>query len=96
MRSEEDCIKTESLDRDVLRELTSPELQEDGHHLRGSLVEANPIALLKNYDVNIKFLDKGCVVHVGCKAFAFNTNEEMLKELKEYIINPSDKTKEYY
>jgi hypothetical protein len=86
------------MNKEVLRELTSPVLQEDGHHIctNATEIEANPIEVLKNYEVGIRFLDKGCLVNVGCKSFAFNTNEEMLTELEEYIKNPSDKTKEYY
>jgi len=86
-----------ALNRAVLRELTSPELQMDGHHLLDSAikVQRTPIEILKNYEVGIRFLDKGCIVNVGCKSLAFNTNEEMLQEFKEYIENPSEKTKQY-
>ena len=88
-----------TLGRDVMRRLTSPVMENDGHHLRGVSeveVDRNPIDILKDYEVGIRFLDKGCLVNVGCKSLAFNTTEEMLEELKAYINSPSDTTKKYY
>ena len=82
-----------ALDRAVLRDLTSPSVLNINTLAK---MEVDPTEVLKNYEVSIRFLDKGCLVNVGCKSFAFNTNREMLQELKEYIENPSEKTKEYY
>jgi hypothetical protein len=46
------------------------------------------IAQLNNYDVQINFLDYGCVVHVGCKSFAFESIEKAMAELTAYTKDP--------
>lgn len=68
-----------------------PILDRDG----ASITKTSPIELLKKWDVNIKFCDRGCMVQVGCKFFAFNTNSEMLMHLEEYIQDPYKKTEEF-
>ena len=46
------------------------------------------IAQLKNYDVQINFVDRGCVIKVGCKSFAFESVEEAMAELEAYTKDP--------
>jgi hypothetical protein len=53
------------------------------------------IAQLKDYDVKIHFLDRGCVVRVGCKSFAFESVEEAMAELVAYIKDPIGVAKKY-
>jgi hypothetical protein len=53
------------------------------------------IAQLKNYDVQINFLDRGCVVRVGCKSFAFESVEEAMAELVAYTKDPIGVGKKY-
>jgi hypothetical protein len=43
--------------------------------------------VLKEYELRIQFLSRGCVVHVGCKAIAFETVESAMKEVNEYVNN---------
>ena len=43
---------------------------------------------LKGYVISIRILDKGCVVTVGCKDYAFEEIEDAMAELKEYIEDP--------
>jgi len=43
---------------------------------------------LSQYDINIKFLSRGCVIHVGCKSIPFSSTEEALSELQAYFDNP--------
>ncbi len=42
----------------------------------------------RRHEIRIEFLDKGCVVRVGCKAIAFNDYEEAMKELNAYVKDP--------
>ena len=42
----------------------------------------------RRHDIRIEFLDKGCVVRVGCKSIAFNDYEEAMKELNAYVKDP--------
>jgi hypothetical protein len=46
--------------------------------------------LLREYEVRIKFLSRGCIVTVGCREIAFENLEEAMKELNEYVTNPYD------
>ena len=46
--------------------------------------------LLREYEVRIKFLSRGCIVSVGCREIAFEKLEDAMKELNEYVTNPYD------
>lgn len=47
---------------------------------------SNQQALLE-YEINIRFLSRGCIVQVGCKSIAFETVESAMKEINEYVNN---------
>ena len=49
----------------------------------------------KIHDIEIKFFDRGCVVRVGCKSFAFKSVEEAIAELTAYIKDPIGVGKKY-
>jgi hypothetical protein len=53
------------------------------------------IRQLKNWDIEIKFFDRGCVVKVGCKSFAFQSVEEAMAELTAYTKDPIEVGKKY-
>jgi hypothetical protein len=42
---------------------------------------------LQEYEIRIQFLNRGCIVHVGCKSIAFETTESAMKEVNEYVNN---------
>jgi hypothetical protein len=46
------------------------------------------IRQLKSYDIEIKFFDRGCLVRVGCKSFAFESIEQAMAELAAYTKDP--------
>lgn len=46
--------------------------------------------LLKEYEIRIQFLNRGCIVHVGCKSIAFETIELAMKEVNNYVNDPWD------
>jgi hypothetical protein len=46
------------------------------------------IEILRNYEINIRFLNLGCIVSVGCKNIAFTSIEEAMQEVNEYVANP--------
>ncbi len=46
--------------------------------------------LLKNWEINIRFFDVGCLVNVGCQSFAFESIDKMMTELKFYVENPDE------
>ena len=43
---------------------------------------------LREYEIRIQFLHRGCIVHVGCKSVAFETVESAMKEVNDYVNNP--------
>jgi hypothetical protein len=44
--------------------------------------------ILRDYEITIKFLNRGCVIGVGCKEIAFEDVDNAMNELMEYIKNP--------
>jgi len=41
--------------------------------------------LLRDYEITIQFLSRGCVVRVGCKSIAFTDINEAMAEINEYV-----------
>ena len=46
--------------------------------------------VLQQYEVRVRFLDKGCVVSLGCKEIAFGNPKLAIEAVTEYINNPKD------
>jgi hypothetical protein len=44
--------------------------------------------VLREYEIRIQFLNRGCIVHVGCKSIAFETIESAMKEVNNYVDYP--------
>lgn len=40
---------------------------------------------LRQYDISIKFLSRGCVVKIGCKEIPFEDVSKAMSELNEYV-----------
>ena len=40
---------------------------------------------LKSYEIAIRFLDRGCMVRVGCKEIAFEDVNKAIAEINEYV-----------
>jgi hypothetical protein len=45
---------------------------------------------LSQYEINIQFMSRGCVIRVGCKTIPFTSTEEAINELQKYFDNPYD------
>jgi hypothetical protein len=43
---------------------------------------------LKRWNLEITFFDRGCIVRVGCKSFAFESIEKAMAELVAYTKDP--------
>ena len=43
---------------------------------------------LKRWNFEISFFDRGCLVRVGCKSFAFESIEKAMAELVAYAKDP--------
>jgi hypothetical protein len=40
---------------------------------------------LRDYEINIRFLSRGCIVRVGCKEIAFEDVSNAMAQLNEYV-----------
>lgn len=45
------------------------------------------IEALREYEIGIRFLSRGCIIRVGCIEIPFESVNEAMKELNEYINN---------
>lgn len=61
------------------------ELREVPHEYKPNQQE-----LLREYEIQLQFLHRGCIVRVGCKSIAFETVESAMKEVNEYVNNTWD------
>ena len=50
---------------------------------------------LREYEISIRFLNRGCIVRVGCKEIAFSDNEEAITELSKYFNTPYETQKSW-
>ena len=50
---------------------------------------------LKEFNISIEFLDRGCIVRVGCKSIAFEDVEEAMVALVNYTKNPWETQQEW-
>lgn len=62
--------------------------------LQESIRQSN-ISILRDYEINIRFLSRGCVIRVGCKEIAFENIVDAMKALNDYVSDPYNKTKEW-
>lgn len=43
---------------------------------------------LRHRRIEIRFLDRGCIISVGCKEIAFESVDNAMTELNAYVANP--------
>jgi hypothetical protein len=53
------------------------------------------IEILKNWEIKIHPLDRGCTVSVGCKSVAFDSVDTAMEAVKQYVYNPVAVIKHY-
>ena len=41
--------------------------------------------VLREYEINIRFLSRGCIVRVGCKEIAFENPSQAMDEINKYV-----------
>ena len=51
--------------------------------------------VLQEYEIRLQFLNRGCIVHVGCKSIAFESVELAMKEVNEYVNNKYEVQKKW-
>ena len=63
--------------------ISEPQMEVPTKEYRPSNNEA-----LRDHEIRIRFLSRGCVVSVGCKEIAFESVEKAMEELNNYVANP--------
>jgi hypothetical protein len=51
-------------------------------------VKLNRNQLLRENEIFIRFLSRGCIIRVGCKEIAFEDTDNAMNELMEYAKDP--------
>lgn len=51
--------------------------------------------VLREYDIRIKFLNRGCIVSVGCKEIAFEDHTNAIAAINAYVANPWDEQQKW-
>jgi hypothetical protein len=52
-------------------------------------------SILRDYEINIQFLSRGCVIRVGCKSIPFESVELAMTHLNRYVNDPRAARKEW-
>lgn len=50
---------------------------------------------LREYELNIRFLNRGCIVRVGCKEIAFEDYTNAMVAINAYVANPWEEQKKW-
>ena len=50
---------------------------------------------LREYELNIRFLNRGCIVRVGCKEIAFEDHTNAMAAINAYVANPWEEQKKW-
>ena len=58
-------------------------------------IEESNIDVLRRHNVTFNFLTSGCTISVGCKTYAFSSNEEGLSEFAKLVENPKEAWKKW-
>ena len=51
--------------------------------------------VLRDFEIRIKFLHRGCIVSVGCKDIAFENYIEAMAAINAYVANPWDEQQKW-
>lgn len=52
-------------------------------------------SMLREYEINIQFMSRGCVIRVGCKSIPFESLDLAMTHLNRYIKDPYNTRKEW-
>jgi hypothetical protein len=50
---------------------------------------------LREYEIRIKFLNRGCLVSVGCKDIAFEDPKDAMEAINAYVAAPWEEQKKW-
>lgn len=52
-------------------------------------------SMLKEYEITIQFMSRGCVIRIGCKSIPFESVELAMTHLTRYVNEPYTTRKEW-
>lgn len=73
----------EQLKEELVTPSTTVEMEQPKEEWRPTTKEA-----LRTYEINIRFLDRGCIVRVGCKEIAFEDYTSAMLAINKYVNSP--------
>ena len=76
------------------QELKMPEPEMDMPEMKQEYRPSNKEAL-REYELNIRFLNRGCIVRVGCKEIAFEDHTNAMAAINAYVNNPWEEQKKW-
>ena len=50
---------------------------------------------LREYEIRIRFISRGCIVSVGCKEIAFEDPTKAMEAINAYVANPWEEQKKW-
>ena len=71
------------------------EAPAQNYDISAEVKEDSNIDILRRHNVNFNFLSSGCTISVGCKTYAFSSNEEGLSEFVKFVENPKEAWKKW-
>jgi hypothetical protein len=63
-----------------MREELEPAMEKMAEEYKPSNAE-----LLRDYEITIRFLSRGCTVRIGCKEIAFEDVNKAMSQINEYV-----------
>jgi hypothetical protein len=78
-----------NIEQNLSEKLSSPirSREEDEVVVEQPVYKPSNAECLREYEVSIRFFNRGCLVRVGCQEIAFENIEDARKELNEYLTN---------
>ena len=72
----------------VMAEMPRPQLLEDQpmEQPMGKEYRPSNLEVLREYEISIRFLSRGCIVRVGCKEIAFDDITKAMAEINDYVL----------
>lgn len=77
------------------QELRVPEPGMDMPTKRAEEYRPTDKEALREYEIRIKFISRGCIVSVGCKDIAFEDPIKAMEAVNAYVANPWEEQKKW-
>jgi hypothetical protein len=71
-----------------MEEQEEKEEQEGCESITPIEIEMTQNEALRQHHIVIEFLHRGCIVRVGCKSIAFESNNEAIRKIQQYASDP--------